>query len=162
MVRTHTCCSPVTRRSTRARQAQAAPGAHVGQSAPKNPSKRATRLATGPRSAWAARWQVGREHYLSRNITKRHDLEIFASHLRDKVHLKKITAWSLAYINETKTSTNFLSHKFPCPRGKIPCPGVEEIRGKITQLGIRPFFLRRLGPCITKEELKSIYQKTSP
>ena len=49
-VRRHTC-SPVTRRSTRARQAQAAPGAHVGQSAPKTPSKRATRLATGLGSA---------------------------------------------------------------------------------------------------------------
>ena len=41
--------SPVTRRSTRARQAQAAPGAHAGQSAPKTPSKRATGLATGNR-----------------------------------------------------------------------------------------------------------------
>ena len=72
-MRRHTC-SPVTRRSTRARQAQAAPGAHAGQSAPKIPSKRATRLATGPRSAWTARWQVGREHCLSRNVIKRHDL----------------------------------------------------------------------------------------
>ena len=53
-VRRHTC-SPVTRRPSRARQAQAAPGAHAGQSAPKTPAKRATRLATGPRSAWAAR-----------------------------------------------------------------------------------------------------------
>ena len=34
--------------------------------------------------------------------------------------------------------------------------GVEEIRGEITQLGIRPAFLRRLGPCATKEELESI------
>ena len=70
MVRRHTC-SPVTRRSRRARQAQAAPGAHVSQSAPRAISKRATGLATGPRSAWAARWQVGREHCLSRTVTKR-------------------------------------------------------------------------------------------
>ena len=63
LVRRHTC-SPVTRRSTRARQAQAAPGAHAGQSAPKTPSKRTTGLATGPRSVWAARRQVGREHCL--------------------------------------------------------------------------------------------------
>ena len=34
--------------------------------------------------------------------------------------------------------------------------GVEEIRGEITQLGIRPACLRRLGPCATKEELESI------
>ena len=115
-MRRHTC-SLVTRRSTRARQAQAASGAHAGQSAPKTPSnlvltgacqighgvggfttnfihsktpsKRATRLATGPRSAWTARWQVGREHCLSRNATKRHDLTIFASHFRDRVHLQK-------------------------------------------------------------------------
>ena len=81
--------SPVIRRSTRARQAQAAPGAHAGQSAPKTPSKRATRLATGPRSAWTARWQVGREHCLSRNVTKRHYLAIFASHFRGRVRPQK-------------------------------------------------------------------------
>ena len=39
-------------------------------------------------------------------------------------YLKKSTNWSPAYINETKTPTNFLSYKCPCPRGKIPCPGV--------------------------------------
>ena len=36
---------------------------------------------------------------------------------------------------------------------------IEEIRGKIRRLGIRPAFLRRLGPYVTKEELESIYQK---
>ena len=63
--------------------------------------------------------------FASRNATKRHDLAFFASHFRDRVHLlKKSTTRSPAYINETKTPTIFLSHKCPCPRGKIPCPGV--------------------------------------
>ena len=36
---------------------------------------------------------------------------------------------------------------------------VEEIRRKIHPPGIKPAFLRRLGPYVTKEELESIYQK---
>ena len=67
--------------------ASRARAAHTGQSAPKTPPKRATGLETGPRSAWEARWQVGREHCLSRNATKRHDLEIFAGHFRGRAHL---------------------------------------------------------------------------
>ena len=35
---------------------------------------------------------------------------------------------------------------------------VEEIRGKIRRLEIKPAFLRRLGSYVTKEELESIYQ----
>ena len=38
--------------------------------------------------------------------------------------------------------------------------GVEEIRGKIRELRIKPAFLRCLGPYVTKEDLESIYQKT--
>ena len=38
-------------------------------------------------------------------------------------------------------------------------PIVEEIRGKIRELGIKPAFLRRLGPSVTKEELESVHQK---
>ena len=37
--------------------------------------------------------------------------------------------------------------------------GVEEIRGKICRLGSKPALLRRLGPCVTKEELESLHQK---
>ena len=36
---------------------------------------------------------------------------------------------------------------------------VEEIRGKICRLGSKPALLRRLGPCVTKEELESLHQK---
>ena len=36
---------------------------------------------------------------------------------------------------------------------------VEEIRRKIRPPGIKPAFLRRLGPYVTKEKLESIYQK---
>ena len=36
---------------------------------------------------------------------------------------------------------------------------VEEIRGKIRRLGSKPALLRRLGPCVTKEELESLHQK---
>ena len=36
---------------------------------------------------------------------------------------------------------------------------VEEIRGKIRELRIKPAFLRCLGPYVTKGELESIYQK---
>ena len=36
---------------------------------------------------------------------------------------------------------------------------IEEIRQKIRRLGVKPAFLRRLGPYVTKEELGSIYQK---
>ena len=107
---------------------------------------RDSQLATGPRSAWAARWQVGREqHCLSRNATKRHDLAIFASHFRDRVHLfKKRATWSTAYINETKTPTGFLSHKCPCPRGKIPCcPGVCH-----SPVSPAPFLKREVRRCI--------------
>ena len=39
-------------------------------------------------------------------------------------------------------------------------PGVEEIRGKICRLGSKPVLLRRLGPCVTKEELEFLHQKT--
>ena len=36
----------------------------------------------------------------------------------------------------------------------------EEIREKIRELGrIKPAFLRRLGPSVTKEELESVYKK---
>ena len=42
-----------------------------------------------------------------RNATKRHDLTSCASRFRDRVHLKKSTTWSPAYINETKTPTTF-------------------------------------------------------
>ena len=38
-------------------------------------------------------------------------------------------------------------------------PSLEEIRGKIRELGIKPGFLRRLGPSVTKEELESVYNK---
>ena len=109
MVWRHTC-SPVTRRSTPARQAQAAPGAHVGQSATKTPSKRATRLAIGPRSAWAARWQVGREHCLSRNVTKRHELATFASHFRDRVHLKKREPLEVRLISTRRRPPRIFCH----------------------------------------------------
>ena len=36
---------------------------------------------------------------------------------------------------------------------------VEKIRGKICRLGSTPALLRRLGPCVTKEELESLHQK---
>ena len=36
---------------------------------------------------------------------------------------------------------------------------LEEIRGKICRLGSTPALLRRLGPCVTKEELESLHQK---
>ena len=74
VVRRHTC-SPVTRRSTRATQAQAASEAHVGQPARTLHQKRAMRPATSPRSAWATRWQVDRSvastvcHGPSQNVT---------------------------------------------------------------------------------------------
>ena len=35
-----------------------------------------------------------------------------------------------------------------------------EIRRKIRPPGVKPVFLRRLGPYVTKEELESIYQKS--
>ena len=41
----------------------------------------------------------------------------------------------------------------------IRMPLVEEIRGKIRELGIKPAFLRRLGPSVTKEELESVHKK---
>jgi hypothetical protein len=51
-VRRHTsCCSLVTRRSTRATQARAAPGANVGQPAPKAPSAIRSELLRGPQRA---------------------------------------------------------------------------------------------------------------
>ena len=75
VVRRHTC-SLVTGRSTRATQARAGPGAHVGRPAQTLHQKRAMRPATRPKSAWAARWQVGLEHWLSRNATERHDSTI--------------------------------------------------------------------------------------
>ena len=37
--------------------------------------------------------------------------------------------------------------------------GLEKIRGKICRLGSKPALLRRLGPCVTKEELESLHQK---
>ena len=37
---------------------------------------------------------------------------------------------------------------------------LEKIRGKICRLGSKPALLRRLGPCVTKEELESLHQKT--
>ena len=41
----------------------------------------------------------------------------------------------------------------------LPGAWLEEVRGKIRRLGIKPAFLRRIGPYVTKEELESIYQK---
>ena len=46
--------------------------------------------------------------------------------------------------------------------GRLPAGrGVrmEKIRRKIRELGIKPAFLRRLGPSVTKEEFESVYQK---
>ena len=39
------------------------------------------------------------------------------------------------------------------------CTKVEKIRGKICRLGSKPALLRRLGPCVTKEELESLLKK---
>ena len=36
---------------------------------------------------------------------------------------------------------------------------IEEIRGKVCRLGSKPALLRRLGPCVTKEELEFLHQK---
>ena len=47
----------------------------------------------------------------------------------------------------------------PPPRLAIPAPQLEKIRGKICRLGSKPALLRRLGPCVTKEELESLHQK---
>ena len=59
VVRRHTC-SLVTRRSTRATQARAGPGAHVGRPAQTLRQKRAMRPATRPKSAWATlQWSQG-------------------------------------------------------------------------------------------------------
>ena len=87
VVRRHTCSLVTTRRSTQATQARAGPGAHVGRPAQTLHQKRAMRPATRPKSAWATRWQVGRKHCLSRHVSKRHDVTIFASHFRDRVGL---------------------------------------------------------------------------
>ena len=130
--RRHTC-SPGTRRSTRARQAQTAPGAHVGQSAPQTPLKRATRLATGPRSAWAARWQVGREHCLSRNATKRHALTIFASHFRDRVHLKKYHLESGLHQRDEVPHDFFVTQVPMSPRGNSLSGGVSGFELRTTR-----------------------------
>ena len=43
--------------------------------------------------------------------------------------------------------------------GDYDARGIEKIRRKIRPPGIKPAFLRRLGPYVTKEELESIYQK---
>ena len=56
---------------------------------PKYSIKASHETRNRPWSAWAARWQVGREHCLTRNVIKRHDLTVFASHFRDRVHLPK-------------------------------------------------------------------------
>ena len=95
---------------------------------PKDSIKASHETRNRPEECLAARWQVGREHCLSRNATKRHDLAIFASHFRGRVYIlknnKKSATWSPAYINETKTPTNFLPHECPWSRDKKPRPGV--------------------------------------
>ena len=78
---------------------------------PKDSIKASHETRNRPEECLAARWQVGREHCLSRNATKRHDLAILAFRFRDRctyLFIKKSATWSPAYINETKTPTSFL------------------------------------------------------
>ena len=49
-----------------------------------------------PRNTFAERSLVGREHYLSKNATQRHDLTIFSGHSRERVDLKKSASWGPA------------------------------------------------------------------
>ena len=49
--------------------------------------------------------------------------------------------------------------QFPVVTKEEVAVAVEGIQGKIRELGIKPAFLRRLGPSVTKEELGSIYKK---
>ena len=110
VVRRHTC-SLVTRRMTRATQAQAGPGAHIGRPAQTLHQKRAIRPATRPARFWEARWQVGREqHCLSRNATKRHDLTIFASHFRGRVGLKKKVPLGVRLKSTRRRRPRFFCH----------------------------------------------------
>ena len=47
-------------------------------------------------------------------------------------------------------------HRAPVGQGLLP---PRENSRKICRLGSTPALLRRLGPCVTKEELESLYQK---
>ena len=68
VVRRHTC-SLVTRRSTRARQVRAVPGAHVGQPAPKAPSEASYEARNEPEKC-LGNAMAGRSRALF--VTKRH------------------------------------------------------------------------------------------
>ena len=80
VVRRHTCF-PVTRQSTRATQAQAAPGACVGQPAPKAPSKASHETRDRPEECLG--WTSGRAPDLTQPqvaygvVTNRHDWKVF-------------------------------------------------------------------------------------
>ena len=82
-------------------------------------------------SSWTMMAGRSRALFASRNGTKRHGFLPFLlaiSEIGCACLKKKSATWSPAYINETKTPTYFFqtsSHVLhPCPRGKIPCPGV--------------------------------------
>ena len=64
-------------------------------------------------------------------------------------HLIVIDQTTLPF-NSTLTTDNLYG---------VPRATLEEIRGKICRLGSKPALLRRLGPCVTKEELESLHQK---
>ena len=130
VVRRHTC-SPVTRRSTRARQAQAAPRAHAGcrPVSPKGAIKASHETRSRPEeclgSTMAGRL---RELFVTKHH-KRHDLTFFSGHFRGRVHLKvKSATWSPAYINETKTPTIFVTQVAMSPREKFLVRGCRKKR----------------------------------
>ena len=73
--------------------------------------------------------------------------------------LRSAWAWLLLLWEKPLFAFNFWSFAFISGFCTILHLLVEEIRGKIRELGIKPAFLRRLGPSVTKEELESVYQK---
>ena len=79
----------------------------------------ATRLATGPRSAWKTMAGRSRALFASRNGTKRHDLAIFASHFRGRMHLKKKCHLESGLYQRDEDPHEFSTTQAPMsPRGK--------------------------------------------
>ena len=115
-------------RSTRATQAQAASGPHVGQPAQTLHQKQAMRPATSPRSAWAAGQHDGRSvastavcHEAPKNATTiwpffKAISEMGCTYLK-KYHLH--ATWSPAYISETKPNPQLPTSKAHLLRRRI-------------------------------------------
>ena len=145
-----------------------APAAAVGtgRAGDGDPDATEAALAAAWGAAAAAGATVGDEEAFPKSMTiaerlkKEPGLDIEGKKvgIPNLIIMGKLVVYNKSVLNDDEEAT--VGEMYPIFMG-LPAV-LEEIRGKIRELRIKPAFLRCLGPYVTKEELESTYQKPSP